>query len=196
MVGEASGEVEAAHVLPHQLGHLLDIPILHLAQAWDKRLLGHVVPRIECLLGHAMRHCTETNLEQLLGVERAVVIPSTADGRGNHHARRVDSLEYTSQMALPSDFLDEDGGQALAAELLVYAEKVNLGRVVRLLANTELVGNARDEGNQLLCARHTHTQVPRLVVARMFEDPGRRVRSGETSPLHAVRTHQCRNSGE
>ena len=51
-------------------------------------------------------------------------------------------------MASSGDFFDEDGGKALGAQLLMYAEKVNLDDREGVCANAKLGRDPKDAGDK------------------------------------------------
>lgn len=63
-------------------------------------------------------------------------VPTCAYRRWQDYAAGVDGLEDAEQVAATCDFLDENGCEALGAELLVYAEEVDLGCLQHLLADS------------------------------------------------------------
>jgi hypothetical protein len=67
--------------------------------------------------------------------------------------------------------LDEDGGKALGAQLLVDAEEVDLHHGHSRGAHAHAGGHPADEGHQLAVAAHAHAQVPVLAVARREQRP-------------------------
>ena len=71
--------------------------------------------------GEAGRHVSELDIEQLLGVQRAMVVGSRCDGSGDTRTSCVDSLPAIIAIYTTGDFLDDDGGETLAADLLVDA---------------------------------------------------------------------------
>lgn len=96
---------------------------------------------------------------QLFPVQRAVVVPACAHGPGQHDARGIQALPDAVEVADAGDLLDEHRREALAAELLVHAEEVDLGRRKGLVAHANLHGDGGDEGHQLAGLRCSHTNV-------------------------------------
>ena len=79
----------------------------------------------------------------------------------------IDALEVTTA----GDLLDEDWCEALRTELLVDAEKVDLGRLQRLLADTERDWDTGDECDELLGGDGADTNVPVCLPSRREESP-------------------------
>ena len=75
---------------------------------------------------HVATHRAEADLNQLLGVERAVVVAAGAHRLRNEDARRVERLPDAGQVDTAGDLLDQHRGEPLRAELLVHAEEVDL----------------------------------------------------------------------
>lgn len=65
-----------------------------------------------------------------------MVVLAARDGRGEERAGGVDGLEDALEVRPAGDFLDEERGETLRAELLVNAEKVDFGAALRA-AGTE-----------------------------------------------------------
>lgn len=62
-------------------------------------------------------------------------VPTRAYGCWQDHAAGVDGLEDAEQVAAACDFFNENGCEALGAQLLMYAEEVNLCCFQDLLAD-------------------------------------------------------------
>jgi hypothetical protein len=55
-----------------------------------------------------------------LGVEITVIVSACTDRRGDDDTTSVDCLPDILEVNATGDFLDEDGGESLGAELLVH----------------------------------------------------------------------------
>ena len=65
--------------------------------------------------GHIARHVRELDVHKLGYIQRAVIVPTRGDGRGDHDACGVNGLENAPEMALPSNLFDEYRCKALGA---------------------------------------------------------------------------------
>lgn len=149
LASEIGRHIVSRHVLLVQAHDRIKILLLHSTQALragviGQRILANLVLRLAVSGKRA-----EANLVQLLPVECAVVVAAGADGLGEDDAGGVQALPDLVEVAAAGDFLDEDGGEALAAELLVDGQEVNLGAHDVLVADAQVDGNGGDEGDEL-----------------------------------------------
>ena len=96
---------------------------------------------------HVPREMREFHLDQLLGVDRSMPVPTGAHGLGQHHAGSVHSLEDALQVHSPRDLPDEDRGKSFGTQLLVHAEEVDLHHLLGLGVNANMGRHRRDEAN-------------------------------------------------
>ena len=101
-----------------------------------------------------------------------MVISGCADRFWQYNACGVDCLPCSLKIASPCDFFDEDGSQALAAELLVDGEEVDFGCVEDLLSDTQRDRNGGDKGHELMRRGCTDADVPFWCPAWRHESPG------------------------
>ena len=104
-------------------------------------------------------------------------ISTSADRSWENNTSSVQSLVDALEVAATSDLLDEDWREALRAELLVDAEKVDLGRFEGLLTDAQGNGDAGDECNELLGGDGADTDVPVCFPAWGEECPVKLVRN-------------------
>lgn len=64
-----------------------------------------------------------------------MVVSTCADRLGKDDAAGVDGLEDAVEVAQTGDLLDENRGKTFSAELLVYAEEIDLGGVEDFVSN-------------------------------------------------------------
>mmetsp|Transcript_25394 Transcript_25394/g.80118 ORF Transcript_25394/g.80118 Transcript_25394/m.80118 type:complete len:291 (+) Transcript_25394:655-1527(+) len=120
----------------------------------------------------------ETHLDELLGVQRAVVVAALAHRPGQHHARGVDRLPDVLLVHPPRDLLDQHRSEPLRPQLLVHAEEVDLDHLDRGLVGLirgarclDVGRDARDEAHELAAGLHAHAEVPAPKVARRLQRP-------------------------
>jgi len=88
-----------------------------------------------------------------------VEVAARADGPGQDDAGRVEALPDALGVADARHLLDEDGGEALAAQLLVDAQEVDLGAHDVVFAHAQAAGDGGDEGDELARLRGAHADV-------------------------------------
>lgn len=170
--GHLRGNVESAHVPIHQLDNGFDIGGLHLTQTLGRGMVRDCILADLVLRLAVMGQVDKVALVQLLPVERAVVVAARADGPGEDDAGRVQTLPDLVQVADTGDFLDEDGGQALASELLVDAEEVDFGAGDDLVTDSHAHGDGGDEGDELAGLGGADADVVVFGPARRHHGPG------------------------
>ena len=119
---------------------------------------------------HVPAQVAELDLDQLLGVEGSVPVAAGAHGLRQDDPGRVDGLEKAPAVDAPRDLLDEDGSEALGAQLLVHAQEVDLRHPHDLLVDGDAGRHAGDEADELSLVRAT-ADVPLLQVARRHQRP-------------------------
>lgn len=170
--GHLRRNVEPFHVPIHQVDNGFDIRRLHLTQTLGRGMVrDRILPDLVLRLA-SMGQVDKVALVQLLPVERAVVVAARADGPGEDDAGRVQTLPDLVQVADTGDFLDENGGQALAAKLLVDAEEVDFGAGDDLVTDSHAHGDGRDEGDELAGLGGADANVVVLGPARRHHGPG------------------------
>mmetsp|Transcript_88909 Transcript_88909/g.226248 ORF Transcript_88909/g.226248 Transcript_88909/m.226248 type:complete len:221 (+) Transcript_88909:788-1450(+) len=102
----------------------------------------------------------ETNIDELLRVQRAVVVAALRNGPWEHDAGSVDRLPNVLLVHAPCDLLDQDGSQALAPQLFVDTQEVDLDHGDQVFIHLDARGDAGDESDQLTARLHAHAQVP------------------------------------
>ena len=117
------------------------------------------------------RNTAETNVDELFRVEVTVEVAGGGDGGGNVAASSVDGLPNVSQVDTTSDFLDEDGSEALITKALGDTEEVNFTDTHGLFTDLDVARNTRNEGEDFLGFLLANTNVPVLVVAGRSEGP-------------------------
>eukprot|EP01137_Pigoraptor_chileana_P020713 Opistho-2@83450 len=176
---------ELLQILDKKLPCLLGVLGSHRAEAGGDRCLGKFV-KLDCALhGHIAGELGEFDLNQLLGIQRAVPVPASSNRRGNHNAGRVRRLEDPLEVSPACDLLDEDGCQSFRPQLLVHTEKVDLHKHLLVCAHAEVGRDSANEADELLVCRHTHATVPYRLpsggLQRPLEELGRIVK-----PKHHV----------
>jgi hypothetical protein len=114
-------------IRPQQPTSLLEIAFPDLPQPRNLGLFGHLVVLYHPRQTRVARNGREARLDELLRVEVAMVVLAPGDGGGKVGAGSVDGLEDALEVRAAGDFLDEEGCETARAELLVYAEEVDLG---------------------------------------------------------------------
>lgn len=170
--GHLRGNVESFHVPIHQLDNGFNVGGLHLTQTLGRGMVRDCILANLVLRLASMGQVDKVALVQLLPVERAVVVAACADGPGEDNTGRIQTLPDLVQVADASDFLDEDGGQALAAKLLVDTEEVDFRAGDGLVANSHAHGDGRDEGDELAGLSGANADVVVLGPARRHHGPG------------------------
>ena len=107
---------------------------------------------------HVPREMREFHLDQLLGVDRPMPVPTGAHGLGQHHAGGVHSLEDALQVYSPRDLPDEDRGKPFGTQLLVHAEEVDLHHLLGLGVNANMGRHRRDEANKFVALSNPHLE--------------------------------------
>ena len=90
--------------------------------------LGHVQESDVAGQRDATRSVREADVDQLLHVQRTVIVVRLCDGGGDRHACGVDGLPPIVAVHATGHLLDQNGRQSLAADLPIHAEEVHLGR--------------------------------------------------------------------
>jgi len=81
---------------------------------------------LECALkSHVSGKVREFNLNQLLGVERAVVVAASSNRLGQHHPSRVHSLKNALLVDSAGYLPDQNWSNTLRPQLLVDTQKVD-----------------------------------------------------------------------
>lgn len=168
---ELGRHVELGEVLREERKYGVNVLGLHLTNALQLALVRQRVPPNLVLRLAVGRKGAESNLVELLPVQRAVVVPAGADGRGQHGATGVEALPDAVEVAAPGDLLDEDGRQALVAQLLVYHEEVDLGDGHDGFTNPEAHRDGGDEGYQSPRLGGADSDVVILLPAGSLEGP-------------------------
>ena len=128
--------------------HGVNIVGRHLPHPLELPLLRQRVPP-DLVLRLAVRgKRAESYFVQLHPVQGAVVVPTGADGSGQHGAAGVEALPDTIEVAAAGHLLNEHGGEPLVPQLLVHYEEVDLGDSNDRLANPEADGDGGDESDQ------------------------------------------------
>ena len=107
---------------------------------------------------HVPREMREFHLDQLLGVDRPMPVPTGAHGLGQHHASSVHSLEDALQVHSPRDLPDEDRGKPFGTQLFVHAEEVDLHHLLGLGVNANMGRHRRDEANKFVALSYPHLE--------------------------------------
>lgn len=149
IAGPLRGHVVLGHVSLHQASDSLNVSLLHGSQTlcrcglWE-RILADLI-----LWLAARGQGTKAALVELLPVNRAVVVAAGGHGLGQDDAGSVQTLPDLVEVAASGDLLDEHGGEALAAKLLMYGKEVDLGAEDGLVADAQIYGDGRDVGDEL-----------------------------------------------
>lgn len=136
----------------------IQVLCLHLAEPTRRCEVRYVIPA-----GLVRRFAVgwagaEPNLVELHPVQGAVVVPTGANGTGQHDAAGVDGLPRALEVDSPRNLLDEDRREPLTTELLVDAEEVYFGTLKHVVADPHLGGDGRNEGTE--CVTTADTYVP------------------------------------
>lgn len=155
-----------------QIRHSINILLLNLPQPLGRGTIGQrILSDLELRLA-VWRQRAEATLVELLPVERSVVISTCAEGPGEHDTGRVETLPDLVEVAAAGDLLDENWGEALAAELLVDGEKVDFGAQDDLVSDAEVDGDGGDEGDELAGLGSSDTNMVFLLPAWRHHGPG------------------------
>ena len=131
LVAQQGGHVEPRHVGAQEPARLLQVALLEFAQAGDARLGRDAVVRRHPRDGRVARDGREAELDEFRRVQVPVVVLAARDGRREEDAGGVDRLKDAAEVSPPRDFLDQDRGEALRAQLLVHDQEVDLGAALR-----------------------------------------------------------------
>jgi hypothetical protein len=142
-------EVHARKVALEQVDDGVDVLLLEETETGRGCYVWELIPDDLARLCAAMGERREADVVELLPVDCAVEVAACGDGRGEHGADGVDGLVCALDVAAAGDLLDEDGGEAFCAQLLVDAEEVYFGAVECLGADAQGDGDAGDEGDEL-----------------------------------------------
>mmetsp|Transcript_39845 Transcript_39845/g.105391 ORF Transcript_39845/g.105391 Transcript_39845/m.105391 type:complete len:381 (+) Transcript_39845:470-1612(+) len=162
---------ELLQVARDQLPDPVHVLRLHLAHALELGGVGDLVELDRPRHGHPGSEVGEAHLDQLLRVQRAVVVAALADRARQDHAGRVDRLPDVLLVDPPGDLLDQHRREALRPKLLVHAKEVDLYHLDGRLVDLDAARDTRDEAHQLHVGLHAHTQVPVAEEARGLERP-------------------------
>ncbi len=86
----------------------------------------------------------KVRLDELLGVDAAVVVFAACNRFRQQNTSRVNGLEASSEVHASGYFFDENGSEPLGAQLLVDTEEVDLDH--KLFAD-------RGQRNQIACSK-------------------------------------------
>lgn len=113
---ELDDELEVGEVFHEQHVHLFNVLGAHGPQTGQLRQFGQFVAANGHLHRHVLLQVREADVDQLLGVERAVVVAALTDRRGQHHTGRVDCLPHIGHVDAARDLADQHGRESLAAQ--------------------------------------------------------------------------------
>ena len=92
----------------------------------------------------------ETNLNELLRVDRSMVVAAFSNVSGELDTGSVSGLPNIHAVDAARNFTDQDGSQALSAKLLVHAEEVDLSHAHRALVDVSGDRNTSNKTNEQL----------------------------------------------
>lgn len=185
---------EAVHGL-QVLGRVASPEAAHLG------LIGEAVELERARHGHVATERAEAHLDELLRVQRTVVVATGAHRLRNEDTGRVEGLPDARQVDATGDLLYEHRGETLRTELLVDAQEVDLygrdgsGKYIKgckflflinrqlnlLIIDANLCRYGGDKAQQLTgfgctgLGSHPNAAVPALVVVGRLEDPLKKV---------------------
>mmetsp|Transcript_82764 Transcript_82764/g.192306 ORF Transcript_82764/g.192306 Transcript_82764/m.192306 type:complete len:307 (-) Transcript_82764:282-1202(-) len=169
--GELWVQGELLEVSRDELGHPLHVPWLHRPHAGQLRCLGNLV-ELDCPgHGHPRAKVRETHLDQLLRVQRPVVVAALTDRSRQDYTSCVDRLPDVLLVHPPCDLLDQHRCQALRPQFLVHAEEVDLHHADHWVVDLHACRNASDEAHELAAGLHPHAQVPASQIAWWLQGP-------------------------
>ena len=103
-----------------------------------------------------------------------MIVATGADWLGKDDTGRVNGLENVQKVTSACDLFDQDGGKAFVAQLLMYAEKVDLGAAKHFGAYAEGDGDAGDERYKFFGTYCSYPDVPIRTPAGRFQCPTQR----------------------
>jgi len=170
-LAETDVHLVGGQVPVEQLGHGRHVVVVHGAEAVNVRFVLELVLLLELGEGLAFRLITEADINQLFGVEVAMVVHGGGYGGGQGLTCGVDSLPDVVAVHATGDFANQDGGDPVGAELFVRAEEVDLGHQDGFSKDGHVHGDARDAGVQVTLGRVAHADDPLREVAGRVEGP-------------------------
>jgi len=122
-------------------------------------------------LTDALGKVTESNVDELLGVQVSVPVGGAANGSGKSLSSSVDSLPDVLEVDSAGDFLNQDGSDSEGSQLLVGTEEVDLSHEDGLALDSHVNGDSRDEGVECSLGLVSDADDPLGVEARGVESP-------------------------
>mmetsp|Transcript_43179 Transcript_43179/g.94141 ORF Transcript_43179/g.94141 Transcript_43179/m.94141 type:complete len:237 (-) Transcript_43179:416-1126(-) len=162
---------ELSEVGRHKLVDSLFVSGTHLAHACQLRSIGDLVEFDGSCHCHPRSKMRKSNLDQLLRIQRAVVVAALADRARQHHTSSVDRLPDVLLVYPSSDLLDQNWCQALRPQLLVHAEEIDLGHLYHGVIDLNVRGDPGDEADQFASSFHANPQMPFSKIAWRFQSP-------------------------
>lgn len=100
-----------------------------------------------------------------------MIVAACTDGSGKHGSTSIHSLLNTCPIAASRHFFDQDWCQSFRAELLVYAEEVDLCNLDLLATDGDRCRDAADGRDEFAGFGRAHSDVPIFDPTWRFQRP-------------------------
>mmetsp|Transcript_2237 Transcript_2237/g.5085 ORF Transcript_2237/g.5085 Transcript_2237/m.5085 type:complete len:331 (+) Transcript_2237:1148-2140(+) len=134
--------------------------------------VGHPVQFYHSRHGHPVTDASESDADQFLWVQGAMVVSRRCHGNRQHDPGRVDGLKDALQIDSARDFLDQHRRQSLRPEFFVNAQEIDFDHVqFRGSLHTNVGRDGRYKGDEFLARARSDSQQQVVGVSRGRQCP-------------------------